>query len=79
MEGKRRKKELTEFDKLDAVTMWGKEMMDLHWDADKNSAEATAAIPKYNESATRVDEQGHAPWYHRVGHINGSALGRRSF
>ena len=57
---KRSKKELTEFDKLDAVTKWSMETLDLRWDADKNSAEATAAMAKYNECAARLHEQGHA-------------------
>ena len=56
----RRKKELTEYDKPDAVTKWSKEMMDLRQDADKNSAEATAVMAKYKECADHPDEQGHA-------------------
>ena len=56
---KRRKEERKEFDKLDEVTEWSKEM-DLRQDADKNSAEATAAMAKYNVIAARQVEQGHA-------------------
>ena len=41
----------------DAVTNCGKEMMDMRWAADKNSAEATSTMAKYNERGARQDQQ----------------------
>ena len=43
---KRRKKELTECDKLDAVTKWSKEMMDLRWSVEKSPGEGSGGEVK---------------------------------